>query len=406
MRGWRRLVKGVFFVGFGCVSAFGTLIDEELIGFEVSVHASALGMANATVSRARGLDALFTNPAGLGTLSRSELSLTTAYDGDRRKSQLGRNEPSKASVTAFRVGSLGLVYDAETPRGFGVGIAYRQVRPLDAKSLVAGVETRGDYAGSPIAEERETRGNVGALTLGLGVEMARGIRFGIAADLWDGERNRTVLFEGDSLVLDDDYTRSISASRVKVGVELGVVPEFTLGGTFLFPSDVEIREDWIQRTLYPNAETDAQNGITDYVLHLPAEIAGGATLRFSPFRFSGELRYADWRKAFYSPAPARDVDRGQFERFYTSTVEARLGGELALGEQTALRAGFARTSFPTTWYDVAFQPLTLSLGLSSSVGGGVLLDFAYLFTTWERQDADVNETLSRHRFVAGARYVF
>jgi opacity protein-like surface antigen len=412
--GWLR--TALFPVGFAAATAFAAPVDEELIGSDVSVHAPTLGMANATVSRARGVDALLTNPAGLGALSRSELALTTTYDGRQLESQLGRNDASSVSASAFRLGNLGFVYDADVPNGFGVGIAYRLVRNLDARSFVEGIETTGDYAGYDVTEDRETLGNVRALTLGLGAEVAPGTRLGVAVDLWDGERDRTILFVGnhprtsDGFAFDDDYTRLISASRVKVGLELGVVPELTLGGTILFPSDVDIREDWQQLTTYRNADgttnKDAQTGITDYALHLPVELRGGATLRLPPFRVSGELRYADWTSASYSPAPARDVDRRQFARYFDSTVETRIGAELELGNGAALRVGFIGDRIPATWYDVTVEPVTLTAGLTTPLAPGVLLDLAYLFTTWERENADVRETLTSHRFLVGARCVF
>ena len=411
-----RLLMAMFTVGFTGATAFGAPVDEELIGSDVAVHASTLGMANATVSRARGVDALLTNPAGLGALSRSEFALTTTFNGRRLESQLGRNDPSSVSASAFRLGSLGFVYDADVPSGFGVGIAYQQVRDLDAWSFVEGAETTGDYAGYDVSEDRQTLGNVGALTLGLGAEVAPGTRLGVAVDLWDGQRDRTILFDGnnprtaDGFEFDDGYTRLISASRVKLGVELGVVPEFTLGGTILFPSDVDIREDWQQRSTYRNADgttdNDAQTGVTDYTLHLPAEFRGGATLRLPPFRVSGELRYADWTSASYAPAPARDIDRRQFARYFDSTIETRLGGELDLGNGAALRVGFIGERIPATWYDVTVEPVTLAAGLTTPLAPGVLLDLAYLFTTWERENADVRETLANHRVVIGARCVF
>jgi len=396
--------------------AFGVPVEEELIASDAAFHAATLGMANATVSRARGVDALLTNPAGFGALTRSEFALTTTYNGHRLESQLGRNDPSRASTSSLRLGSLAFVYNPDVPRGFGVGIGYRRVRDLDARSLVEGVETTGDYAGYTITEDRETLGSVGALVLGLGAEIARGVRLGVAVDLWDGERNRTVLFQAlhprtaEEVTFDDHYQRIVSASRAKVGVELGIVKELTLGGTFVFPSDVDIREDWLQRSTFQNADrttsSDAQSGITDYTLHLPAEFRGGVTLRLEPFRLSGELRYVDWTEAFYTPAPAKDVDRRQFARYYDATREVRLGGEWNIKNGATLRVGLIGERMPTTWHQVSREPVTLTVGWTTPLTSGLLLDIAYLFTTWERESADVRETMTNHRVVVGARAVF
>jgi hypothetical protein len=398
--------------------ASGAAVEDELIGADVALDARALGMGGATVSRARGLDAVLTNPAGLAALPRSEIAGSATWR-DVGLDSTWSGSRSTASVAGARIGSAGVAYRAATRRGVGLGVAYNQVRDLGLRSYTIGVEREGDLAGFDVAEERETLGNIGTLTFAGGVEVSDGVRLGVAADVWDGGRDRFVRLEArdasnlaelSTLVFDDAYGRSVSGTRLKLGVDLGLMPGVSLGGTVILPTDLDIREDWAQFSEYAyddgSVDRDRDSGITDYTLHLPAELRGGAATRIGAVIVSGEVRYVDWTRAYYSPAPARDVSRNQFRQSYSASLEGRVGAEWELSPDAALRAGLAAAAQPMQWVHVERQPLTLSAGFSRGLGGNTVVDVAYLFTTWERTVQGVVESSQTHRLVAGARLLF
>ncbi|MBT7809520.1 hypothetical protein HN766_28885, partial [Candidatus Poribacteria bacterium] len=234
-------------------------IDEELADFDSRQDIRALGMAGATVSRARGTDAVLTNPAGLAAIVDSEIAASGTYSNTGVNARLG-GDATDASADRMRLGHLGLVYRPDDPSWLGVGMAYGRARDLDMEVETAGIEALGDFARFDVFESRRTVGDIYALTLGVGAEVSPGIRFGVATDVLDGDRDRSVLFDADdaanvdpdldSARFDDDVARSVSGTRVRFGMELAIVPEFAVGATVALPYDYDIEEDWQQLTRF------------------------------------------------------------------------------------------------------------------------------------------------------------
>ena len=409
---------GVFVFAMGGF-AVGAPVEDDLVGPDVSMDVRALGVAQATVGRARGIDAVLTNPAALAALTDSELAAAATYRRAGLESGFGPMMHD-AAMSGFRIAQFGIVHRVRMMRRVGLGFAFNEVRDLDFRSFVEGTETRGDFRGFAIEEERETLGGVYAYTLGAGIEIAPGVRFGLSTDIWDGSRDRAIFFRGtderrrdsslDRVVFDDTITRFVSGTRVKAGVELGLVPALSVGGTYIFPADIDIREEWVQRTRLTfddgTEDTESDRGVTDYTLRLPDELAVGAVLRLDALQLSGALRYVDWTKAEYAPAPARDVARDQFARYYSPATEVRLGAEYRLEDRAAVRAGIRIGSMPLEWKEVTQRPITLTAGFTTPLSHMLLVDVAFLRTTWKREDGGIEESYASNRLVVGARVVF
>lgn len=393
-------------------------IDEELAGFDSKQDIRALGMGGATVSRARGVDAVLTNPAGLAAMLESEFAASGTYRNAAANARLGATA-TDASADRARLGHLGLVYRPDDPSWLGVGVAYGRARDLDINVETSGVETFGDFARFDVFERRQTVGDVYALTLGVGAELSPGVRVGVATDLLNGERDRSVLFDASDVAnvdgeldfarFDDIVTRAISATRVRVGVELAIVPEFAVGFTAALPYDTDIEEDWEQVTRFDFddggdlRESDA--GFTSYGLRVPAAYEAGATLRGGTWRVSGSLAYSDWSGASYSRPPAGDVSVDMFERSYDAATDLRLGAEWAAHEAFTVRGGVGLTQRAYVDED-AGDPITFAVGMSTPLAPDAALDVAYVRSEWDRLGAGVEESFHTDRVVVGARILF
>ncbi|MBM3216073.1 hypothetical protein FJZ36_14295 [Candidatus Poribacteria bacterium] len=392
-------------------------IPEELAASDAWTDLRAMGSAGATVGRARGVNALLTNPAGMGAGPGSEFAASGVYTDGSVGSEVWNLGPRDADTTSLRLGALGLVYDTRTARHLAIGIAYSEVRDLDTRSIVEGVERSGDYSGFRVVEASDTQGKVSSLTLGAGFEVAPGVHVGIASDLWDGRRDRDITFDGDDVsgsdayyqrvTYDDTISRSISGARLRVGGELAASPALSVGAYVVLPSEIDVREDWAQLSSYRfddgTRDQDGDSGITDYTLHLPAELHGGVTVRAFPFTLSAAVRRVDWEEAYYAPSPARDVDARQFARYYQPTVDASASAEVDLGGGAALRAGIQFGMLPQTWVDVRQEPVTMTAGLSVPIAPRVKLDAAYAVTFSEGVESDVTRATTRQRVGVGVR---
>ena len=422
--GWRR-----FAVAIGCVlaaavggGAQSAPVEEELVGSDRSMDVRALGLAGATVSRARGIDAAVTNPAGLAALTESELQASASFERASMETRYGRWNTDD-SRSAARLGLLGLAYRPVSMPRLGIGFVVNQVRALDRPFLIDATEIEGDFDGFALVEDRETRGALYAYTVSAGVEVAPGMRVGVGVDVWDGTSTSIARIERrdvrqvdsllDAVLLDDRVERRFDATRVRIGGELGIVPALTIGGTVVLASDVDIREDWRQftRLTLDDGSIDSESnpgsiGGNGYQFHLPTELSGGATVRVDRLRLSASVRYVDWRDAEYSRAPAGDVSPTQFAGFYTDALEGAFGAEWAFAAGATARAGVRVGSTPIEWKSVIADPWALSFGFTAPLALDLMADVAYTLSSWDREDNELSEKLTSHNVVTGVRLVF
>lgn len=393
-------------------------IDEELAQFDSPQDIRALGMAGATVSRARGADAALTNPAGLAAMLDSEIAASGTYSNIAANARLGA-DTTDVSADRLRLGHLGLVYRPSDPSWLGIGMAYGRARDLDAHVETSGIEALGDFAHFDVFEGRQTVGDIYALTLAVGAEVSPGIRLGVATDVLDGGRDRSLLFDADDIAnvdaeidsvrFDDTVTRSVDGTRVRFGVELAIIAEFAVGATVSLPYDYDIEEDWRQLTRFAfddgsdHRESDA--GLTSYGLRVPAAYEAGATFRSGAWRVSGSVAYSDWSGASYSRPPADDVATDQFAQFYGAATDMRLGAEWAVHEALTVRGGVGLAQRPYGEED-AQEPITLAVGMSTPLAPDTVLDIAYVRSQWETLAAGVEESFHTDRVVVGARILF
>ncbi len=402
-----------------CVAAaHAAPIDEELAGFDARQDIRALGMGGATVSQARGADAVSTNPAGLAALTGSEAAASGGYRNLAANARLGA-DTTDASVDRVRLGHLALAYRREDSSRWGVGATFGAVRSLDENIETAGIETLGDFARFDVFERRDTVGDVYALSLGVGVEVARGVRVGVASDFIEGERDRSLLFDASDISnvdpeldfarFDDLVIRTVSATRLRFGLEVAVVPGLNVGATVAAPYEYDIVEDWLQRTRFDFddgsdlRESDA--GVTGYRLSVPAAYEGGVSIHAGDLRVSASVAYSDWSKASYSRAPADDVNPEQFARSYDAAADARLGAEWAAHDALTLRGGIGIGRRAYADEDAA-DPITISLGMSTPLAPDAVLDVAYVRSQWDALGVGVEQSFHTDRLVVGARLLF
>jgi hypothetical protein len=393
-------------------------IDEELASFDARQDIRALGMGGGTVSQARGADAVSTNPAGLAALAGSEIAASGGYRNIAANARLGA-DTTDASVGNLRLGHLALAYRGEDTSRWGVGATFGSVRSLDANIETAGIETLGDFARFDVFERRDTVGDVYALSLGVGVEVARGVRVGVATDFLEGDRDRSLLFDAsdisnvdpelDFALFDDVVTRTVSATRLRFGLEVAVVPGLAVGATVAAPYEYDIVEDWLQRTRFDFDDgsdlRETDSGVTGYRLSVPAAYSGGVTIHSRAWRVSASVAYSDWSKASYSRAPADDVNPEQFARSYDAAADALLGAEWAAHDALTVRGGIGIGHRAYADEDAA-DPVTISLGISTPLAADAVLDVAYVRSQWDALGDGVEQSFHTDRLVVGARLLF
>ncbi|GIX05623.1 MAG: hypothetical protein KatS3mg115_0026 [Candidatus Poribacteria bacterium] len=402
--------------------ALGTMAQaphrEPLVGSELPATVSGLALGDATVGRARGVEALTSNPAGLGAMRFSELSGTGLYrSGQSTLHFRGAEFPQRQGL--LRLGGIGIAHQTEWGRGLGVGFSIRQRYDLNDRLLMEGIELSGDFQEMQIREEESHSGEVYVTTLGIGAELFPGVRAGAAVELLDGTVTQSKRFEATppdhplpTVVFDDDLTRAIAGSRLRLGLELGVTPFWNLGAALALPADWEIREEWVFRTRLrdengeDNPPVDA--GVLDYTFHVPAELGAGTALQLGELRLYGAIRYTDWTQAEYRPVPARDISPRLFERSYSAVLDGGLGIEWTPNRAMILRVGWEQRGNPFRWIDDTVLQTSWSLGYSQRVGRALWLDIAYRYTSTPELlvEADLIERHRAHRLAFGARVVF
>ena len=122
---------------------------------------------------------------------------------------------------------------------------------------------------------------------------------------------------------------------------------------------------------------------------------------------AGDIQLTDWTQTRYDPAPADDISKDNFEKFYATTLQARIGAEYripAIG--THVRLGYFRDTIPFTDTEVENARDFLTLGAGKIFEDSLKLDVAYMLGTWQRSKNQLTTERLTHRVFVSAAYRF
>ena len=415
----------VFAVVF-LISVGTAQVEEMAIGKTFGVGARTMGMGGASLALSDDFTALYWNPAGMAQIQKFEMfsSLShnvaiadTYFTGDAVKTTTSRSQ--------MRLNSIGFVYPLETRQGgLAVGFGYNRPQNFDYQTAIQGIDPGSgtDFSGLSVDEIDANSGGIGIWSFGASVYVTKRVLIGGSLDLWHGNSLNELDTEGTDIVnvddqlsrfrYDDEIDREYSGIGGRIGLLAHLTDTINLGVTLVAPIELGVDELWYQSTreVYDDGEewADSTSGAQTYDIERPFEIGVGAAVKLfnKQLILAGDVQFTDWTQTRYDPAPADDIPKNNFEEYYATTLQVRLGAEYQIPIiATHIRFGYLRDPIPFRYTEVDTHDF-LTAGVGKIFEDSLKIDVTYVLGGWAQERNDVKTENLTHRVFVSAAYRF
>ncbi len=414
------------FAAVFCTAISIAQVEEMAIGKTFGVGARTMGMGGASLALSDDFTALYWNPAGMAQIQKfemfSSLSHNTAiadtyFTDDTVKTATSRSQ--------MRLNSIGFVYPFLTRQGgFAVALGYNRSQNFDGQTAIQGVDPSNgtEFSGLVIDEINANSGGIGIWSFGTSIYISKRILIGGSLDFWQGNSlNELDVTATDIADIDrelarfryqDEIDRQYSGIGGRVGLLAHLTDQISFGLTVVSPVELGVDEQWYESTVavYDDGEetSDTVSGVQVFDIERPFEIGVGAAVKLfnKQLILAGDVQLTDWAQTRYDPAPAEDISQDNFEEFYATTLQVRLGAEYQIPIiATHIRLGYLRDPIPFRYIQVDTHDF-LTAGVGKIFEDALKLDVTYVLGGWAQQRNDVKTEYLTHRVFVSAAYRF
>ena len=437
----RTVVLSLSVVMFIVSSAFAQYPEDALRlamqGPGFSARSLGLGMTYTGI--ASDYSAAYSNPAGLGQMKRSEVSMgLSRYSYGNDASFMGNTTTFKNSTTDLN--DLGLVYSFPTTQGslviafgygrtplFTSGLSFKGNNPyssmvpsLDlelADSLY--LDNRVNHT-TEIQDSVQQRGIVledGGLNNWLisgAVEAAENLYVGATLNFVSGSYKYTRDYSEYDAYNKYDYSRygidyaldhwnllenldgSISGFTARFGLLYKFSTHTRVGLNIKTPNHYTIEEnytvDGVSVFDVPDSYGDYQYawgfaGTSKYGVTTPFTFSGGFSVGGDDIMLASDIEFTDWTELQFTDTQGDPILEGyntDFKADYTSTLNFHVGAEVHIPQTTLrVRGGFAYLPSPKKTDPTSYDQKFITGGLGVLVAESFMIDVGFSHGFWE-----------------------
>ena len=401
-------------------------VEEMAIGNTFGVGARTMGMGGASLALADDFTALYWNPAGMAQIQKFEFFSSFSHNRANANTSFAGDEITGTSRSQMRPNSIGFVYPLmATQGGLAVGFGYNRPQNFDYQTAIMGIDPSSDtdFSGLSVDEIDANSGGIGIWSFGASVYVTKRVLVGGSLDLWHGnslnqlDTTATDIVNVDSDLsrfrYDDEIDREYSGIGGRIGILAHLTDTINLGVTLVSPIELGVDELWYQSTkeVYDDGEewSDSTSGSQTYDIERPFEVGAGIAVKLlnKQLILAGDVQLTDWTQTRYDPAPADDISKDNFEKYYALTLQARLGVEYRIPTiDTHVRVGYFRDTIPFTDAEVENARDFLTMGVGKIFEDSLKFDVGYMLGTSQRSRNELTTERLTHRIFVSAAYRF
>ena len=420
----------ITFLSLLSMTVFATVgtsqVEEMAIGNTFGVGARTMGMGGASLALADDFTALYWNPAGMAQIQKFELFSSFSHNTASTDAYFTGDEITGTTRSQMRPNSIGFVYPFHARRGgWAIAFGYNRPQNFDYQTAIQGIDPSSgtEFSGLAVDETDVNSGGIGIWSFGTSVYVSKRVLIGGSLDFWQGnslnelDTTATDLLRVDSELsrfrYDDEIDREYSGLGARIGLLAHLTDAVSVGLTLVTPIELGVDELWYQstRAVYDDGEemSDSMSGAQVFDIERPFEIGTGIAVKLfdDDLVLAGDVQLTDWTQTRYNPAPADDISQDNFEEFYATTLQARLGVEYRLSTiDTYVRFGYFRDTIPFTDAEVNDARDFLTGGIGKIFEDSLKFDVGYMLGTWQRSRNELTTERHTHRVFASAAYRF
>ncbi|MDE0687985.1 MAG: hypothetical protein OXI61_07460 [Candidatus Poribacteria bacterium] len=420
----------ITFISLLSMTVFATVgtsqVEEMAIGNTFGVGARTMGMGGASLALADDFTALYWNPAGMAQIQKFELFSSFSHNTASTDAYFTGDEITGTTRSQMRPNSIGFVYPFHARRGgWAIAFGYNRPQNFDYQTAIQGIDPSSDteFSGLAVDETDINSGGIGIWSFGTSVYVSKRVLIGGSLDFWQGnslnelDTTATDLLRVDGELsrfrYDDEIDREYSGLGARIGLLAHLTDAVSVGLTLVTPIELGVDELWYQstRAVYDDGEemSDSMSGAQVFDIERPFEIGTGIAVKLfdDDLVLAGDVQLTDWTQTRYDPAPADDISQDNFEEFYATTLQARIGVEYRLSAiDTYVRLGYFRDTIPFTDAEVNNARDFLTGGIGKIFEDSLKFDVGYMFGTWQRSRNELTTERLTHRMFVSAAYRF
>ena len=399
-------------------------VEEMAIGNTFGVGARTMGMGGASLALADDFTALYWNPAGMAQIQKFEFFSSFSHNRARANTYFTGDDITTTSRSEMRPNAIGFVYPVMARQGgLAIGFGYNRPQNFDYQTAIVGIDPSSgtDFSGLSVDELDANSGGIGIWSFGASVYVTKQVLIGGSLDFWSGnslnhlDTTATDIVNIDSELsrfrYDDEVDREYSGIGGRIGLLAHLTDNINLGLTLVAPTELGVDELWYQSTLevYDDGEewSDSESGSQIYDIERPFEVGAGVAVKLLNKRLilAGDVQLTDWRQTRYDPAPADDIPKNNFEEYYATTFQVRIGAEYRIPVvDTHIRAGYFRDTVPFTDAEIENARDFLTIGVGKIFEETLKFDVGYMLGTSQRSRNELTTERRTHRIFASAAY--
>ncbi len=406
------------------VSLSSAQVEEMAIGNTFGVGARTMGMGGASLALADDFTALYWNPAGMAQIQKFEFFSSFSHNRASANTYFTGDEITTTSRSQMRPNAIGFIYPLMARQGgLAIGFGYNRPQNFDYQTAITGIDPSSgtDFSGLSVDEIDANSGGIGIWSFGASVYVTKRVLVGGSLDFWSGnslnhlDTTATDIVNIDNELsrfrYDDEVDREYSGIGGRIGVLAHLTDNINLGLTLVAPTELGVDELWYQSTLevYDDGEkwSDSASGSQIYDIERPFEVGAGVAVKLLNERLilAGDVQLTDWRQTRYDPAPAEDISDDNFEKYYATTFQVRIGAEYRIPVvDTHIRAGYFRDTVPFTDAEIEDARDFLTIGIGKIFEDSIKFDVGYMLGTSQRSRYELTTERRTHRIFASAAY--
>ena len=406
------------------VSLSSAQVEEMAIGNTFGVGARTMGMGGASLALADDFTALYWNPAGMAQIQKFEFFSSFSHNRASANTYFTGDETTTTSRSQMRPNAIGFVYPLMARQGgLAIGFGYNRPQNFDYQTAITGIDpsSETDFSGLSVDEIDANSGGIGIWSFGASVYVTKRVLVGGSLDFWSGnslnhlDTTATDIVNIDSELsrfrYDDEVDREYSGIGGRIGLLAHLTDNINLGLTLVAPTELGVDELWYQSTLevYDDGEkwSDSASGSQIYDIERPFEVGAGVAVKLLNERLilAGDVQLTDWRQTRYDPAPAEEISDDNFEKYYATTFQVRIGAEYRIPVvDTHIRAGYFRDTVPFTDAEIEDARDFLTIGIGKIFEDSIKFDVGYMLGTSQRSRYELTTERRTHRIFASAAY--
>ncbi len=399
-------------------------VEEMAIGNTFGVGARTMGMGGASIALADDFTALYWNPAGMAQIQKFEFFSSFSHNRASANTYFTGDDITTTSRSEMRPNAIGFVYPLMARQGgLAIGFGYNRPQNFDYQTAIIGIDpsSETDFSGLSVDEIDANSGGIGIWSFGASVYVTKHVLIGGSLDFWSGnslnhlDTTATDIVNIDSELsrfrYDDEVDREYSGIGGRVGLLAHLTDNINLGLTLVAPTELGVDELWYQSTLevYDDGEewSDSESGSQIYDIERPFEVGAGVAVKLLNKRLvlAGDVQLTDWKQTRYDPAPAENISDDNFEKYYATTFQVRIGAEYRIPVvDTHIRVGYFRDTVPFTDAEIENARDFLTIGVGKIFEETLKFDVGYMLGTSQRSRNELTTERQTHRIFASAAY--